>query len=66
MLVQDLLYGNQMMTSFESELTLEMIKALDSQIKVADDMVKKFTEVREDLLKEKQQLLDKLVEGQDK
>lgn len=66
MLVRDLLYGSQMMTSFESELTLEMIKALDSQIKVADDMVKKFTEVREDLLKEKQQLLDKLVEGQDK
>lgn len=54
------------MINFESELTLEMIKALDSQIKVADDMVKKFTEVREDLLKEKQQLLDKLVEGQDK
>ena len=49
------------MNNIESELILEMLKKIDFQIHTVDDLIQKFNDVKQDLLKEKQEIMSKIV-----
>lgn len=54
------------MTNLQSKLILEIIQKMDNNIRVAEEMIEKFTSVKEDLLKEKQAFMEQLVANDEK
>ena len=61
-----IMFLRKKMTNLQSKLILEIIQKMDNNIRVAEEMIEKFTSVKEDLLKEKQAFMEQLVANDEK